>query len=130
MSKNARIRLEQIEKARKLLQELPEKEEVKTREEAIGILGKDFRIVAQKGYSPQEISILLKEADMFIPVTALKNSMRLKERKKRTVKAKNTAENISQNEIKNEAKNGAKNGVKKSTDNDAFIVPDTPLDEL
>ncbi len=118
MPKDTRIHLEQITKIQKMLRELPCKENVKTRDEAVGILGKDFRMVAEKGYSPQEISALLKQIGISIPVSHLREPMRLKERKKSAVSQEEKAENKIVTHIK------------KNTKNDDFYVPDTPLEEL
>lgn len=43
MAANATIRPQQIERARKLLQNLPEKEDRKTRPEAAELLERDFK---------------------------------------------------------------------------------------
>ena len=53
MTKNATLRPEQIKKARKLLNELPVRDNKKTREEAAGLLEKDFRKALMNGYSPK-----------------------------------------------------------------------------
>lgn len=39
----------------------------KTREEAAGILEKNFRNAFKKGYTPKELSMMLKNADIIIP---------------------------------------------------------------
>lgn len=67
MAKSAKIRPEQIERAQKLLQGLPEKDDRKTREEAAGLLEKDFRKALGKGYSPRELTAILKNAGIIIP---------------------------------------------------------------
>ena len=73
MAKNAKIRLEQIIRAQKLLQDLPEKDERKTRQEAATLLETDFRKAFQKGYSPKEITAMLKNAGIIIPAYLVKN---------------------------------------------------------
>lgn len=67
MKKGGTIRPEQIRQAQKLLNELPVKDNRKTREEAAGILEKDFRKAFKKGYTPQELSMMLKSAGIIIP---------------------------------------------------------------
>lgn len=63
----ANIRPEQIHKARKVLQELPEKTERKTRREAARILESDLRKALKKGYGPRELCTLLKNEGIIIP---------------------------------------------------------------
>lgn len=53
MAQNATIRPQQIERARKLLQDLPEKEDRKTRPEAAELLEKDFRKRRRKATIPE-----------------------------------------------------------------------------
>ena len=55
MKKGGTIRPEQIRQAQKLLNELPVKDDKKTREEAAAILEKDFRKAFKKGYTPKEL---------------------------------------------------------------------------
>ena len=56
MAAIGKLRPGQIERARMLLQNLPEKDDRKTREEAAGILEKDFRKALKQGYTPREHS--------------------------------------------------------------------------
>ena len=51
MGQSAKIRPEQIAQAKKLLQDLPEKEDRKTRSEAAKILEKDFRLYRSEHHS-------------------------------------------------------------------------------
>lgn len=67
MAQSATIRPEQIRRAKKLLQDLPEKEIRKTRPEAAKLLESDFRKALKKGYSPEEIRALLKNEGIIIP---------------------------------------------------------------
>ena len=67
------IRPEQITRAKKLLQDLPEKENKKTRPEAAKLLEKDFRKALKKGYSAKEISAVLKNEGIIIPAYLVKN---------------------------------------------------------
>ena len=53
MAQNATIRPQQIERARKLLQDLPEKEDRKTRPEAAELLENDFITRRRKATIPE-----------------------------------------------------------------------------
>ena len=72
MAQNATIRPQQIERARKLLQGLPENEDRTTRPEAAEILEKDFRKAKAKGYNPKELSLMLKNEGIIIPAYLIK----------------------------------------------------------
>ena len=72
MASKATIRPQQIERARKLLQELPEKENRKTRPEAAGLLERDFKKAKEKGYTPRELSQMLKNEGIIIPAYLIK----------------------------------------------------------
>ena len=63
---------QQIERARKLLQDLPEKEDRKTRLEAAELLERDFRKAKEKGYNPRELSQMLKNEGIIIPAYLIK----------------------------------------------------------
>ena len=80
MASNATIRPQQIERAKKLLQNLPEKEDRKTRSEAAELLERDFKKAKEKGYSPKELSQMLKNEGIIIPAY-LEISPSLKNRK-------------------------------------------------
>lgn len=67
MAKFANIRPEQINKARRMLQDLPEKTERKTRQEAALLLESDLRKALKKGYGPKELCVLLKNEGIIIP---------------------------------------------------------------
>lgn len=67
MAKFANIRPEQINKARRMLQDLPEKTERKTRQEAALLLESDLRKALKKGYGPKELCALLKNEGIIIP---------------------------------------------------------------
>lgn len=72
MAPSATIRPEQIQRAKKLLQDLPEKEERKTRPEAAKLLEKDFQKALKKGYGPKELCTLLKSEGIIIPAYLIK----------------------------------------------------------
>lgn len=72
MAANATIRPQQIERARKLLQNLPEKEDRKTRPEAAELLERDFKKAKEKGYTPKELSQMLKNEGIIIPAYLIK----------------------------------------------------------
>ena len=67
MARFANIRPEQISKARRMLQDLPEKTERKTRQEAALLLESDLRKALKKGYGPRELCTLLKNEGIIIP---------------------------------------------------------------
>lgn len=73
MTARATIRPEQIARAKKLLQDLPEKDDRKTRPEAARLLENDFRKAMKKGYCPKEICALLKNEGILIPARLIKN---------------------------------------------------------
>ena len=94
MAQNATIRPQQIERARKLLQDLPEKEDRKTRPEAAELLERDFRKAKEKGYNPKELSQMLKNEGI-IPAYLIKRFFSEGEnvsvpQKKETTPVKNT----------------------------------------
>ncbi len=66
MTSNATIRPQQIARARKLLQELPEKEDKKTRSEAAELLERDFKKAKKKSYNPKELSQMLKNEGIIV----------------------------------------------------------------
>lgn len=72
MTSNATIRPQQIERAKKLLQNLPEKEDRKTRPEAAELLERDFKKAREKGYSAKELSQILKNEGIIIPAYLIK----------------------------------------------------------
>lgn len=73
MAQSAKIRPDQISRARKLLQDLPKKDNKKTRPEAAKLLEKDFRKAMQKGYNAKEISAILKNEGIIIPAYLVKD---------------------------------------------------------
>ena len=72
MTRTATIRPEQIAKAKKLLHELPERDNRKTRTEAAALLEKDFKKALKKGYGPSELSQILKNEGIIIPAYLIK----------------------------------------------------------
>ena len=67
MKKGGTIPPEQIRQAQRLFNDLPVKNDKKTRKEAAEILEKDFRKAFKKGYTPKELSMLLKNRGIIIP---------------------------------------------------------------
>ena len=67
MANKTKIRAEQLTRAKKLLHDLPKREDGKTRPEAAQFLESDFRKALKKGYSPKELSMLLKNEGIIIP---------------------------------------------------------------
>lgn len=111
----AKLTAAQIERARTLLQELPEKDDRKTREEAAGLLEKDFRKALKKGYTPKELSAMLKNANIAIPAYLVKNFL-TPEREPPRPKA---------------LKPAPKKPAERAPADGQFVVkPDTPLEDL
>jgi hypothetical protein len=110
MASNGKVRPEQITRAKKLLQNLPERDERKTREEAAELLEKDFRKALGKGYNPKQISAILKNEGIIIPAYLVKKFL--------------TEENSTPKPV-------YKDELEKSVSNGQFtITPDTPDEEL
>lgn len=112
MVQNATIRPQQIERAKKLLQELPEKEDRKTRPEAAELLERDFRKAKEKGYTPRELSQMLKNEGIIIPAYLIKRFF-----------AENGNASVPQKKEKIPVK-------KQAPEKASFIVPDTSDEEL
>ena len=107
MSSNATIRPQQIEQAKKLLQNLPEKENRKTHPEAAELLERDFKKAKEKGYNPRELSQMLKNEGIIIPAYLIKRFF-----------AENGNISVTQ-------KQEAISAKKQTSQKAAFIVPDT-----
>lgn len=101
MKKGGTIRPEQIRQAQRLLNELPVKDDKKTREEAAGILEKDFRKAFKKGYTPKELSMMLKNAGIIIP--AYLTEKFLKEEDEASPSQKNVAKAALENNAKSDS---------------------------
>ena len=112
MAKNATIRPQQIERARKLLQDLPEKEDRKTRPEAAELLERDFRKAKEKGYTPRELSQMLKNEGIIIPAYLIKQFFTENEPTPFTVKKEKAPMKM------------------QSTEKSSFIIPDASDEEL
>lgn len=120
MAKNAKIRPEQIERAQKLLQGLPEKDDRKTREEAAGLLEKDFRKALGKGYTPKELTAILKNAGIIIPAYLVEKFL------------KPGIDNYTPKPVPKQAPKSApeKKAAPRPASGQFAITPDTPLEDL
>ena len=118
MAHTATIRLEQISRAKKLLQNLPEKEDRKTRSEAAKLLEKDFRKALKKGYSPEELRSLLKNEGIIIPAYLIKQFHQDSGETSDTEKREQSREKTTAN------------AEKCGTAEKSFIIPDTPDTEI
>lgn len=118
MAQSATIRPEQISRARKLLQDLPERENRKTRPEAAKLLENDFRKALKKGYSPEDLRSLLKSEGIIIPAYLIKQFHQDAGETPR-------GEKRAQNREKTAGNTRKRGAVEKS-----FIVPDTPDTEI
>ena len=76
MAKTGKLRPEQLARAQRLLSDLPEKDKRKTREEGAEFLEKDFRKALRKGYTPKEISAMLKNEGIIIPAYLVEKFMK------------------------------------------------------
>ena len=61
-----------VDVRKKLLQNLPEKENRKTRPEAAELLERDFKKAKEKGYNSRELSQMLKNEGIIIPAYLIK----------------------------------------------------------
>ena len=104
MGQSAKIRPEQIAQAKKLLQDLPEKEDRKTRS--------DFQKAKKKGYSPKELSQILKNEGIIIPAYLIKQFFTENEPTPFTVKKEKAPMKM------------------QSTEKSSFIIPDASDEEL
>jgi|GEM_PF-1253965 len=116
MAAIGKLRPDQISRAQKLLQDLPEKDERRTREEAAEILEKDFRKALQRGYTPKELSAMLKNAGIIIPAYLVEKFLKPENENSRPKPKSNPALGK-----KPEARLDAGQFV---------ITPDTPLEDL
>ena len=128
MAKGGKLRPEQVERARKLLNDLPEKNERKTREEAAGFLEKDFRKALQRGYTPKELSMMLKNAGIIIPAYLVEKFL---EPKNEAVSPKPAPKPAQRSAPKPAPEKGVKKEPEQTASDGEFIVtPDTPLEDL
>ena len=128
MAAIGKIRPEQIERARKLLQDLPEKDARKTREEAAGFLEKDFRKALQRGYTPKELSMMLKNAGIIIPAYLVEKFL---EPKNEAVSPKPAPKPAQRSAPKPAPEKGVKKEPEQTASDGEFIVtPDTPWEDL
>jgi hypothetical protein len=128
MAKSKTIRSEQIERARKLLQDLPEKDDRKTREEAAELLEKDFRKVLKRGYTPKELSAMLKNAGIIIPAYLVEKFLKPEtEASYPKTEAKATPKPTPKSASKPAP---AKEPETTATEGEFIVTPDTPLEDL
>lgn len=132
MAAIGKIRPGQIERAQKLLQDLPEKDNRKTREEAAEFLEKDFRKALQKGYTPKELSAMLKNAGIIIPAYLVEKFLKPENDISRQ-KAKPKPAPKSSPEKKTEPAPKpapAREPEQTPTGGEFVVTPDTPLEDL
>ena len=120
MASKAKLRPEQIERARKLLNDLPEKDDRKTREEAAQLLEKDFRKVLKRGYTPKELSMMLKNAGIIIPAYLVEKFLKPENVTPRPKPAPKPAPKLIP----------AKEAERTPTEGEFIVTPDTPLEDL
>ena len=120
MAKAGKLRPEQIERARLLLQDLPEKDNRKTREEAAELLEKDFRKVLKRGYTPKELSMMLKNAGIIIPAYLVEKFLKPESVAPRPKSAQRPASRTQP----------IQEPEKRPTEGEFIVTPDTPLEDL
>ena len=108
MAPKTKIRPEQLIRAKKLLHDLPERKDGKSRPEAAAFLESDFRKALKKGYSPKELSLLLKNAGIIIPTYLIQKFL---------------SETMGDDFVQKQEKSSAKTQI--SAEN-SFIVPNFP----
>lgn len=128
MAKGGKLRPAQLARAQKLLSDLPEKDERKTREEAAEFLEKDFRKALKKGYTPKELSMMLKNAGIIIPACLVEKFLKPENEEVSPKPAPKPAQRPA-------PKPAQEKGVKKeleqtATDGEFIVTPDTPLEDL
>lgn len=123
MRRSRTIQPQQIETARRLLRSLPQKDFGKSREETTVILEKDFRKAMERGYSPKEISAMLKKEGVSIPASLLK--IFLANADDSPVKAVQKTENKSAPKPERHKKQKTTQTTEEFT-----ITPDTPDEDL
>ena len=120
MASKAKLRPEQIERARRLLNDLPEKNNSKTREEAAELLEKDFRKVLKRGYTPKELSLMLKNVGIIIPAYLVEKFLKPENADPRPKAA-----------VKPPPKPAlVKEPEKTQSDGEFIVTPDTPVEDL
>ena len=77
MARAQRITQEQIESARRILQELPAKDAGKSKKEAVTLLAKELKKALRKGYEVNEICVALKNGGIKIPASLIKSQTEL-----------------------------------------------------
>ena len=120
MAKAGKLRPEQLARAQTLLSDLPEKDKRKTREEGAEFLEKDFRKALRKGYTPKEISAMLKNAGIIIPAYLVEKFL------------KPETENSPPKPAPNQAPKPApeKKAAPRPASGQFIVTPDTPLEDL
>lgn len=114
---------EQIERARELLQNLPEVDNRKTREEAAGILEKDFR-KALKSYTPKQLSAMLKNSGIIIPAYLVEKYLKPENE---TPRPKPRPKPKPKPAVKLAPK---KEELQTAIEGEFIVTPDTPLEDL
>ena len=124
---------EQIERARELLQNLPEVDNRKTREEAAEILAKDFR-KALKSYTPKQLSAMLKNSGIIIPAYLMEKYLKPEDenpRPKPKPKPRPAPKPVQKQDPKPDPQPAPEEKKEAQPVAGKFIItPDTPLEDL
>lgn len=121
---------QEISAAKKALQSLEPKVVGKSRDEAFLVLEKELKEALKKGYSIKEISDVLKNTGVVMPVSYLKKLTESGGRKRAGRKSKANNE-VSPVSMKNDEINQENNSRDSGTDDVTnFVKPDLPDEEL
>ena len=140
MEGKSRFTPRQINKALRLLRELPIKDGRKSIQETLRLLEQGMRDALEKGYSRGEIRQQIAEAEIIISATTLKGFLAGEQedggQDQDAAAAQKTEENGPRHDEKS-ASNSEKSGRKqhedlaeKASPGSIIIKPDTPLEEL
>lgn len=147
MSKVGKIRPQQLKTARKILSQLPVKDEHCSREEAAALLEKDFKRAFKKGYTPKELCALFKKEGIIIPAPLVARYMETEdedEKKENNVEEKTdsntadkgiaahekTASSVTQNSEADSEETALTKSQSPVRHGKFKITPDTPIGEL
>lgn len=121
------IRPERIERVRKLLQDLPEKDTRISKRETVTRLEADIRKALKKGYTPKEIVALMKAGGIIVSMQLIKEVLE-PENKKEILKEEVTKTNIDdtlETEPEVETENNTENALETSLEISDTLATET-----
>ncbi len=116
------IRPERIEQARKLLQDLPEKDTRISKKEAVVRLEADIHKAFKKGYTSKEIALLLKSAGVTISMQLIKEVL---DSENRDEALQRELSELNADDFLDEAENDSENQKSVSTEDKESVLPKT-----